>query len=259
MNDVVNKLFSVAGKTAVVTGGTGGIGLMIARGLVQAGVKTYIVGRNQARGEEVAAELGQYGECHFISGDLGSYEGIIAITDAIKARENRLDILVNNAGLLTLESLDDVTLEGWDGPANINMRAPFFMIQKLLPLLRASGTDEDPARVINVGSASAIENANIEHFSYAASKAGVHHLSRSLAKYLAKDNINVNVISPGVFPTDIGYEPPEDVARAIMAAIPRGRLGMEEDIVGAVLYLCSRAGAFITAATLPVDGGKVFG
>ena len=113
--------------------------------------------------------------------------------------------------------------------------------------------------MINIGSASALENANIEHFSYLASKAGVHHLTRSLAKFLARDNINVVTISPGVFPSDIGYEPPIEVHNAIIASIPRQRLGMEEDIVGAVIYLTSRAGAFITASVLPVDGGKVYG
>ena len=259
MSDILNKLFSVSGKIALVTGGTTGIGLMIARGLVEAGVKTYIVGRNAEKGARVEAELNQLGQCVFIAGDLSTMAGSDAIVEFVKGRETRLDILINNAGLLTLESLEEVTEAGWDGPVNINMKAPFFMVQKLLPLLRASGTDEDPARVINIGSASALENANIEHFSYLASKAGVHHLTRSLAKFLARDNINVVTISPGVFPSDIGYEPPIEVHNAIIASIPRQRLGMEEDIVGAVIYLTSRAGAFITASVLPVDGGKVYG
>ncbi|MFA5493902.1 MAG: SDR family NAD(P)-dependent oxidoreductase [Porticoccaceae bacterium] len=259
MSDVLNKLFSVSGKTALITGGTNGIGLMIARGLVQAGVKTYIVGRNRDKGAEAAAELSRQGQCVFIPGDLSTMAGIDAIVEQLKAQESQLDILINNAGLLTLQALDEVTEEGWDGPVNINLKAPFFMIQKLRPLLRASGTDEDPARVINIGSAGGVENANIEYYSYCASKAGVHHLTRALAKYLAPDHINVVAIAPGVFPSDIGYEPPEEIARAILASIPRKRLGTEEDIVGAVIYLSSRAGAFLTGSLLPVDGGKIYG
>lgn len=259
MSDVLNKLFSVSGKTALVTGGTNGIGLMIARGLVQAGVKTYIVGRNKDRGVEAAAELSGQGRCVFIHGDLSTLAGIDAIVEQLGAQESQLDILINNAGLLTLQSLEEVTEDGWDGPVNINLKAPFFMVQKLLPLLRASGSDDDPARVINIGSAGGIENANIEYYSYCASKAGIHHLTRALAKYLAGDNINVVAIAPGIFPTDIGYEPPEEVARAILASIPRKRLGTEEDIIGAVIYLTSRAGAFLTGSVLPVDGGKIYG
>lgn len=259
MSDVLTRLFSVAGKTALITGGTQGIGLMIARGLVQAGVNTYIVGRNADRGQKAAAELSEQGCCRFICGDLATLAGIEGIVEAVGAREVKLDILVNNAGVLTLESLEEVTEEGWNAPVNINLKAPFFLIQKLLPLLRAAATDEDPARVINIGSAGGIENANIEYYSYCASKAGVHHLTRALAKYLARDHINVVAIAPGIFPSDIGYEPPEDVFRAIMAAIPRRRLGTEDDITGAVIYLVSRAGNFITGSTLMVDGGKVYG
>ena len=137
MSDILNKLFSVSGKIALVTGGTTGIGLMIARGLVEAGVKTYIVGRNAEKGARVEAELNQLGQCVFIAGDLSTMAGIDAIVEFVKGRETRLDILINNAGLLTLESLEEVTEAGWDGPVNINMKAPFFMVQKLLPLLRA--------------------------------------------------------------------------------------------------------------------------
>ncbi|KJS07460.1 MAG: hypothetical protein VR73_08825 [Gammaproteobacteria bacterium BRH_c0] len=259
MSDIISKLFSISGKTAMVTGGANGIGLMIARGLVEAGVKTYIVGRNVTKGENAAAELAKLGQCTFIPGDLSSLAGIEAVVAELSAKESKLDILVNNAGLLTLQTLEEVDEAGWDGPVNINMKAPFFLIQKLLPLLRASGTYDDPARVINIGSAGGIENAPIEYYSYIASKAGLHHLTRGLAKYLAPDNINVVSIAPGVFPSDIGYEPPIEVHNAIIASIPRQRLGTEDDIVGAVIYLASRAGAFITASMLPVDGGKIYG
>jgi NAD(P)-dependent dehydrogenase (short-subunit alcohol dehydrogenase family) len=255
---MIEQLFSVAGKVAVVTGGTAGIGAMIAEGLVKSGVKVYIVARNQAKGDEKVRELSAFGECHFIQGDISNIAGIQAVVEKLNSQESKLDILINNAGLLTLQEIDEVDEPGWDGPFDINVKAVFFLVQKLMPLLKAAGTDEDPARVINIGSAAGLQIAGIQYYSYSASKAGVHQLTRELASRLAREYINVNAIAPGVFPSDIGYEPPPEVTAQIMAGIPRGRLGQLEDIVGSIIYLSSRAGAFTTGVILSVDGGKVW-
>lgn len=255
---MLKKLFSLEGKVALVTGGSSGIGGMISEGLVSAGAKVYIVARNVEKGVAKAKELSQMGQCEYIEGDLSSIAGIEAVVAEVQGRESKLDILVNNAGLLTLESIDEVTEAGWDGPMNTNLKAVFFLIQKSLPLLRAAGSEESPARIINIGSAAGSDPADIEYYSYCASKAGVHHLTRALAHRLAADHINVNAIAPGVFPTDIGYEPPEEVRQFILNGIPLKRLGMLEDIAGSVVYLASRAGGYTTGILLPVDGGKVW-
>jgi len=253
---MTNDLFSVQGKIALVTGGTAGIGAMIAEGLINAGATVYILGRDEEKGTAKAKELSPLGKCHFVSGDLSSVAGIQAIADKMQENTSKLDILVNNAGMLSQAFVDDVTEEIWDAPFDINLKAVFFMIQKLLPLLRAAGTIKEPARVVNIASVAGLSVDGLEMFSYAASKAGVIHLTKILAPKLAPDHITVNAIAPGIFPTDIGFEPPVEVHNAIVNAIPLKHLGEPENIMGAILFLVSKTGTYSTGSILTVDGGK---
>lgn len=252
----MQDIFSVKGKTAIVTGGSSGIGAMIAEGLVRAGALVTLIARDENKGQAKAKELSEFGHCEFMAGDLASVAGIEAIANQLKSKRSHLDILINNAGLLTMDSIDEVTEESWDGPININLKAVFFLTQKLLPLLRAAGKVEKPARVINIGSVSGVQVDNLDLFSYAAAKAGVHHMTKLMAQKLADDHITVNAIAPGVFPTDIGFEPPPEVRDAIINAIPLKRLGKPENIVGGIIFLASDAGAYNTGLVLTIDGGK---
>jgi NAD(P)-dependent dehydrogenase (short-subunit alcohol dehydrogenase family) len=251
----ISKLFDLTGKTALVTGGSRGIGLMIARGFVEAGVKTYISSRKASACEEAAAELNKIGTCIPLAHDLGSTAEVHKLADEVKAREKKLDILINNAGAAWAEPIDTYSEAGWDKLMDINLKAVFLLTQALLPLLRAAGTAEDPARVVNIGSIDGILAPSLESYAYSASKAAVHHLTRNLAKHLAKDNINVNAIAPGPFETKM-LAPVLAVSRkAIEASVPRGRIGNDDDMIGAAIFYCSRASSYVTATVLPVDGG----
>lgn len=251
----MRELFSVTGAVALVTGGSDGIGAMIARGLVRAGARTYIVGRNAAKCEQVATELGQLGECIAIAADVSTSEGIQTVVSTVTGAESQLDILVNNAGVLWEQPIDEFSEEAWDSSLDLNLKTVFFLVQKLLPLLRESADEENPARIINIGSADGTNLSDREHYAYVASKAGLHHMTRALAKRLAHEHITANTIAPGPFPSNMTAGHPQEVVEAVAAMIPRGRFGTEEDIVGTVLYLSSRAGAYLTAAVIPLDGG----
>jgi NAD(P)-dependent dehydrogenase (short-subunit alcohol dehydrogenase family) len=251
----VSELFSVANKVAVVTGGSSGIGLMIARGLVEAGAKTYIVARNAQNCMQAAQELSKSGSCVAIPADLSTPAGIDTLVATLGQSESRLDILVNNAGVLWEQPIDDYTEEAWDSTLNLNLKSVFFLTQKLLPLLRQGGDREDPARIINISSADGTNLSDREHYAYIASKAAVNHLTRALAKRLASEHITANTIAPGPFPSNMTDGAPQEVKDAVAALIPRGRFGTPQDIVGTVIYLASRAGAYVTAAVIPLDGG----
>ncbi|HWA91760.1 MAG TPA: SDR family NAD(P)-dependent oxidoreductase [Rhizomicrobium sp.] len=251
----ISDLFSLAGKTALVTGGSRGIGLMIAKGFVEAGVKTYISSRDAKACAEAQAALGA--SCIALPNDLGRTEGVKALADAIKARETKLDILINNAGAAWAEPIDQYSEKGWDKVMAVNLKAIFTLTQALLPLLRAAATEDDPARVVNIGSIDGILQPTLESYAYSASKAAVHHLTRNLAKHLAKDNINVNAIAPGPFDTKM-LAPVLSVARkAVEDSVPRKRVGRDDDMIGAAIFYCSRASAYVTGTVLPVDGGIV--
>ena len=255
----MSGLFSVAGKTALITGGTSGIGLMIARGLVKHGARTYIVARRRDTSEEVAAQLSQSGRagqgaCIALPGDLATSAGVRAVADALCAREPALHILVNNAGAMYEAPIAEFTEEGWDQVLDLNLKSVFFLTQRLLPLLRAAAGPDAFASVINIGSVGGLRVGPKENYSYQAAKAGLHHLTGSLAKRLGPENITVNAIAPGFFPSRL-TQIPDAALPAILASVPRRRLGQEEDIVGAVIYLASRAGAFVTGAVIPVAGG----
>jgi NAD(P)-dependent dehydrogenase (short-subunit alcohol dehydrogenase family) len=251
----VSDLFSVAGRTALVTGGTRGIGLMIARGLVQAGAKVYVSSRKAEACEAAAAELKQYGEAVPLPADLSQETEIARVPAELAAREERLDILVNNAGATWGAPLDEFPASGWDKVMGLNLRSPFLLTQALLPLLRAAGTPDSPARVINVGSIDGLHVSPLPTYSYAASKAGLHHLTRVLAKDLGPQHITVNAIAPGPFESKMMAATLEAVGDQIAAAAPLRRIGRPDDMAGVAVYLSSRAGSYVTGAVIPVDGG----
>ena len=259
-------LFSIQGKVALVTGGSRGIGEMIAAGFLAKGAKVYISARKaeacHTTAERLSAEYG--GECIAIPANLSGVEGAEALAAALSEREERLDILVNNAGVSWGAPLDDFPEIGWDKVMDTNVKGVFFLTQKLLPLLRESASAEDPARVINVGSIDGIKTPVFETFSYGPSKAAVHHLTRVLAAHLVKQNILVNAIAPGPFPTymlSTGVGGGGDTEAVDWVALgkgnPRGRVGTPEDIAGLAIFLSSRAGAFTVGEVITCDGGIV--
>jgi len=248
-------LFDIDGKIAIVTGGTSGIGLMIARGFVRRGVKTYITGRDAGRTAEIAAELSSEGECMALAADLADADGPRRLAEAFAEHESRLDILINNAGASANSALESAEAADWDMVMAVNLRAPFFLVQQLLPFLRAAATEEDPPRIINIGSIGGLHIPNWEAHSYGASKAALHHLTRSLTKRLGREKIIVNAIAPGPFPSRLTNTDSDAVKKSVETYIPLGRPGAPEDVEGTVVFLSSRAGAYVNGTTIPLDGG----
>jgi NAD(P)-dependent dehydrogenase (short-subunit alcohol dehydrogenase family) len=257
----VSKLFSVEGKVALVTGGSRGIGEMIARGLAGAGARVYVSSRKAEACQRLADELtDDGGEAIPLPADLSRPEECRRLAEELARREPRLHILVNNAGATWGAPLEDYPLDGWDKVMNVNVRGVFLLTQALADRLRAAGSAEDPARVINIGSVDGLRSPQMESYAYSASKAAVHHLTRHLGWRLTPDHVTVNAIAPGLFPskmTAFMFEGSTDQEEAIGRGIPRGRVGQPEDIAGTVIWLASRAGAYVTGAVVPVDGGAV--
>jgi NAD(P)-dependent dehydrogenase (short-subunit alcohol dehydrogenase family) len=254
----VNNLFSVQGKTALVTGGSRGIGLMIARGYVEGGARVYVASRKKGACDEAAAELnrpGAPGACIALPGDIGTEEGVKALAGELAARESKLDILVNNAGTNWGAPLAETSDDAFQKVLATNVKSVFNLTRELLPLLRKAATKEDPARVINIGSIDGLHVPVLETYAYSTSKAAVHHLTRVLAKQLASDHITVNAVAPGPFQSKMMKETLERFGDMIVAQVPRGRIGEPEDMAGIAIFLASRAGAYITGAVIPVDGG----
>ncbi len=261
-----DNLFSIAGKVALVTGGSRGIGEMIAAGFLAKGAKVYISSRKAAVCEETASRLGQTygGECVALPADLSQMSGVESLAARLGEREGRLDILVNNAGVSWGAKLEVFPEIGWDKVMDTNVKGVFFLTQKLRPPLRAAASAETPARVINVGSIDGIKTAIFDTFSYGASKAAVHHLTRFMAAHLTKEHILFNAIAPGPCPTwmlSTGVGGGGDVASTnwdgVAGTNPSGRVGTPQDIAGLAIFLSSRAGEFVVGQTIACDGGVV--
>jgi NAD(P)-dependent dehydrogenase (short-subunit alcohol dehydrogenase family) len=253
----MSELFSIAGKTAVVTGGSRGIGFMIAAEFLKAGARrVYICARRAEACDAAAKELSQYGECLSVPCDVGDPQGVEKLATAIEEREERLEILVNNAGTAWGAPLETHPIEQFDRVLQVNVRSVFHVTQRLLRLLRAAGSDQDPARVINIGSIDGLAIPMTPNYGYSASKAAVHMLTRHLAYALVGDHVTVNAIAPGLFPSRMtrwAFESPE--LQGVLDAIPMHRAGTAEDVGGTAIYLCSRAGAYLTGVVIPVSGG----
>jgi len=251
---VTSDLFSISGKTALVTGGSRGIGLMIATGFVEAGARVYISSRKASVCDSVAADLSEKGECFSLPADLSSENECERLAGELANREDKLDILVNNAGATwgaPLVEQDDAT---WERVYAINVKAVFHLTKFCLPLLQASGTADEPARVINIGSIDGIQVPMLETYSYSSSKAAVHQLTRHLASKLAPE-ITVNAVAPGPFESKMMAATLEAFGDAIAAGAPMKRIGRPDDMAGVAIYLASKASAFVTGAVIPVDGG----
>ena len=251
----MKNLFDVSGKVALVTGGSRGIGEMIAEGFVANGVKTYISARKADACDATAARLSETGECISVPADLSSAEGIAALVDEIKGREDKLDILVNNAGAAWGEPIETFPETAWDKVMTINVKSPFFLTQALLPLLENAASADDPARVIMVGSIDGLNVNAMPTFAYGPSKAAVHHLARTLASHLAPRNITANAIAPGLFPSQMTAKVIERMGEQIAQGTPLKRHGRPEDMAGVAIYLASKAASFVTGVVIPVDGG----
>ncbi|HEX9775741.1 MAG TPA: SDR family oxidoreductase [Actinomycetota bacterium] len=249
----MSDLFSVDGKNVVVTGGSRGIGLMIARGFVEGGANVVISSRKAEVCDAVAAELG----CLSVPADLSAMAGVERLVEGVTERWDRLDVLVNNAGAAWGAPLEDFPEAGFDKVWTLNVKGLFYTTVKFLPLLRKAAGADDPARVINIGSIDGIRVPWFPNYPYSAAKAGVHMLTRHLAHTLVGEHITVNAIAPGLFPSQMTKAIYADEAMAAVAreGIPMGRDGRPDDMAGAAIYLSSRAGSYLTGAVIPVDGG----
>lgn len=251
----MKNLFSIEGKVALVTGGSRGIGLMIARGYVENGARVYVASRKAEECEKVAQELSAHGECHGIAADLGTQAGAQALAAAIGERESALHVLVNNAGANWGAPMTEYPDAAWDKVLALNVKGVFHLTVACLPMLEKAASHADPARVINIGSIDGIQVPLLDTYAYSASKAAVHHMTRVLAMQLASKRITVNAVAPGPFESKMMAATLDRFKDAIVASCPLGRIGEPEDMAGIAIYLASRAGAYLTGTVIPVDGG----
>ncbi len=249
----MSELFSLKGRSALVTGGSRGIGRMIAAGFLQHGARVYISARKAEACDKTAAELSAFGPCVSLPADVSTAQGIKALVAAYTRHEPQLDILVNNAGAAWGAPFDEFPESGWDKVVDLNLKTPFFLTQALHAQLKL-GAAQRPAKVINIASIDGISVNMQETYSYAASKAGLIQLTRRMAMRLAKDNIVVSAIAPGPFASDMNRDA-RDRAEAVAARVPVGRVGTDDDMAGAAVFLASRAGDYVVGSTLTVDGG----
>ncbi|KLL12418.1 MULTISPECIES: SDR family oxidoreductase [Protofrankia] len=248
-------LFDLTGKVAVVTGGTRGIGLMMARGLLEAGGKVYVSSRKPEAGERAVDELSRFGPVESLPADLSGEAECRRLAEELAAREAHVHILVNNAGATWGAPLETYPAAAWDKVLDLNLKAPFFLTRAFLPLLEKAATAEDPARVINVGSIDGLRVPDLATYAYSASKAGLHQLTRVLARELGPRHITVNAVAPGPFPSRMMAAILAESGDRFAASSPLGRIGTPEDMAGVAVYLAARSGAWVTGAVIPVDGG----
>jgi NAD(P)-dependent dehydrogenase (short-subunit alcohol dehydrogenase family) len=253
---VSRGLFDLSGKVALVTGSSVGIGRMLAQGLADAGARVCIVSRSVEDCDTAVAEIRDGGgEAFAIPADLSDPAEIRRLAEVLAAREPRLDILVNNAGRMVQATVEDFTVEQWDDVMNLNLRAPFFLTQALLPLLTVAADLDDPARVINIGSIDGIKPPFLDTFPYPAGKAALHHLTKQMSKTLGPRGISVNAIAPGAFPSRTADPILETHLQAFIDMTPLARIGRPDDMAGTVVYLASRAGSFLNGSVIVLDGG----
>lgn len=254
--EILSELFGVAGKRVLITGGGRGIGFAIAEGFVRAGARVYICSRDLETCTSAATELTKLGSCTALKCDIADVGDRHRLVEELKKRETSLDVLVNNAGAIWAAPFEDYPEAGWDKVYSINVKGCFFLIQALLPLLQAAASPEDPARIINIGSVNVLRIPTHETYAYVGSKAALHFISRQLAGQFGERSITVNVIAPGRYPSKMLTA---DIERRgldeVVAPIPLKRLTSDSDMAGAALYLASKAGAYLTGAVIPVDGG----
>ena len=251
----VRGLFELTGKTALVTGGTQGVGLMIARGLVRAGARVWVCSRRPEACQEARRELSAIGEVVAVQADVATPEGCAELVHGFEAQEPQLDILVNNAGATWGAPLEEFPAAAWTKVLSLNVVSPFLLVQGFLAALERAGTAEDPARVINIGSIHGLHVGPLPTYSYGASKAAIHHLTRILAHELGPRHVTVNAIAPGPFPSRMMDSTLESRGEEFVRETVLGRLGRPEDLEGVAVFLASRAGAWVTGAVVPVDGG----
>ena len=255
----ISELFSVAGKVAIVTGGSRGIGKMIAQGFVENGIRTYITARKAEACLDAASELAELGECIALPVDLATTEGREKFVAEIKERESRLDILVNNAGAAWGAPFEEYPESGYDKVMDINVKTVFMLTRDLLPLLQQDASMENPSRVINIGSIDGLRVSGTDNFAYGASKAAVHFLTKNLAVRLAPKGITVNAIAPGPFESQMMAYMLENFRDKIENENPLGRIGRPADMAGLALYLASDASKYLTGQVIALDGGRHLG
>jgi NAD(P)-dependent dehydrogenase (short-subunit alcohol dehydrogenase family) len=257
VTEYLAELFGVHGKTAVVTGGGQGIGRMIAEGFVRAGARTIIASRKLDVCEQAAAELAAFGTCIPMQADLGTTEGCLRFAAQLRDAGEAVHVLVNNAGATWGAPYEEYPAHAWNRCMELNVHAVFELTRALTPDLAATATADDPARVINIGSIDGMHVPIYENYAYAASKAALHHLTTMLAGRLAPRNITVNTVAPGPFESKMMRSTLEEHGADLVTRIPLGRIGRSDDMAGIALYLASRAGAYLTGALIPVDGGLI--
>lgn len=252
-------IFSVKDKVVLVTGGTSGIGAMIAEGFVRAGARVYITSRKAEACTTTAAELAELGYIRAKPADVSTAEGRATVREWLAAHESSLDVLVNNAGTTWGASLNDYTEAAWDRVLGLNLKAPFFLIRELLPMLEKAASEESPARVINITSIAGQQSSSIMAYAYGPSKAALNQLTRTLANEFVGKRITVNAIAPGFFPSKMTahLRRSDEMERQLAQAVPMQRLGTQEDVAGLAIYLSSRAGAYMTGNVIPLDGGML--
>lgn len=250
-----NPLFDLTGKVALVTGGTRGIGLMAARGLLQAGATVYVSSRKAEAGQQAVRELEAFGPVFSLPADVSRIDECERLAAAVADREENLHVLVNNAGATWGAPLEEYPEDAWDKVLALNVKAPFHLSRACLPQLERSATADDPARIVNIGSIDGLRVPELSTYAYSTSKAAVHQLTRVLARELGPRHVTVNAIAPGPFPSKMMAATLAEHGDEIAATSPLGRIGRDDDIAGTVVFLTSRAGSYCTGVVLPVDGG----